>query len=94
MTTPEPPVTTPSQPLPENLPFAVQGQEASSWLQTAPEATGAAIEELPMPNMPEEAVEAAQPPSDEPSPGFWKKLGDKVPSGKVEYSYPSDNRRH
>ena len=94
MTTPEPPVTTPSQPLPENLPFAVQGQAGGTWLQTAPEATGAAIEELPMPNMPEEAVKAAQPPSDEPAPGFWKKLGDKVPSGKVEYSYPGENRRH
>jgi hypothetical protein len=54
------------------------------------------IEELPMPDMPREAVEAAQPITDDapPAQGFWGRLGDKVPEGKVEYSYPGDAKRH
>jgi hypothetical protein len=55
------------------------------------------ILELPMPDMPPEAVREAQPPSEEPddllTPDFWKKLGEKMPEKKVEYSYPGDNRR-
>lgn len=97
MTTPEPPPVA-SQPLPENAPFAIQGDGDLGVSATMePEPTGPMILELPMPDMPPEAVREAQPPSEEPddllTPDFWKKLGEKMPEKKVEYSYPGDNRR-
>ncbi|MFZ4125785.1 MAG: transglycosylase domain-containing protein [Rickettsiales bacterium] len=103
-TTPEEPVV--DGEVPENTPFKRQGEE---WGEQGEATDNAPAQELsierfppvidaPVKDMPEEAVEAAQPKgarddNEVLDSGFWKKLG--VKEGKVEYTYPdSGNRRH
>ncbi len=101
--------TTPEQPVvdgevPENAPFKRAGEEFGETIDGVPvddvsvERFAPVVEDAPVQNMPEEAIEAAQPKEvrdeqrDEQLPAsFWKKLG--VKEGQVEYSYPNSDRR-
>jgi penicillin-binding protein 1A len=99
--------TTPEQPvidgeIPENAPFQRQG-EAEQTIDGVPvkelsvERFAPVVEEAPVEDMPQEAVDAAQPKDvreekeeEVLTPGFWKKLG--VEEGKVEYTYPNQDK--